>query len=1414
MSGKLGAPSELADAPGAGPPSAGWGLDLVRRVGEGASSRVWLATERATGHSLALKVGRAAAERSRLASEAERLCAVQSPYLSAVVAAGTVPEALRATHPDLAGQPYVALSWCEGSPLLAQAVAPSERIALALAVARDIGEALADLHATGFAHGDIKPANVIVQHDPHGAARAHLIDLGLAEAIASETVSGATPRYLAPEALQPGSSSTAQARDLWALGVTLAEVVMPALRERQPVNAAALDVAGLPAALASLIQALLSPLPAARPTAHWVSTLARSLLAEPLDDVAQGARWQRAVQQSYLAVRHAELLRAAQTGEPHIAVQGIAGDWLRQAAARLCALANLRRGRSEANTSPRAIEDLSTFAQRRWLVNLIGASAAHFPELPRLGDDRLAERLLQLAQQRDPRSFTFTNLARDLGEIDALPPSDDAIALVAQLSAGNCSRPVLEVALSTAQQATATDSFKSVLADAFKRCGEYGTALLLWNQISQPAARAQAAETSRLMGDREGAQQRLNRLQTEPLSSAVASRCAATQARLQFDRGEFSDAHTTLQAAPESAATHEVATLLDLQAQRLESAKVHAEAAVRLAANSEESARAQSVLGSVHHALGDATAALAAFQRAAEHAVHAGALLQEATFTSNVAAAAADLGQLTDAVEFGQRGLLLLEHLGRSLDCGRVALSVLHAYATVGALAEAQRWFDEVQRRTRASKDDRCQAYAHLALAELLVDVSSDAHEHAQRAATLLAKSSDDDRLRSASHLLLTGQPVELAEHDALARSITASDAKLDWWGARAAHEIRQEEPSSAAARTVLTELNALAALPVAPRCKAAHLARATQLAMRVSEGDLARRFMQLGVDAVRQIERGTPALHRASLNQLAWVQQLQEPPQTVLASEQIGHLEHLVRSLGVRDRLRPLLDQVLDALVLWTGVERGLVLLRAPGGRLVPRAARNLARSDLTGEQMKLSQSLAERALHSGEPVVAIDASFEISELHHSVHALGLRSVLAVPLIARGEALGVVYLDDRTRRGAFGKRELSWVRLVATLAAVAIADARDQLLLRRAARGARHAKERVLQLLAQREAQVDQLQRELAQHNERGTRFAYASIVGGSEPLRNTLRLVDRVTNADIPVLILGESGSGKELIARAIHENGPLASQPFVTENCAAIPETLLESTLFGHVKGAFTGAARTHTGLFELAHRGTLFLDEVGEMSLGMQAKLLRAIDSGEIRPVGSERSRSVEVRVLCATHRNLEQMVAAGTFRKDLFYRLNVIAIPVPPLRERSDDIEPLMDHFYRRHSQGRPLQLSPEARRALLGYPWPGNVRELENEVRRLLIMTEGCVELAHLSPAIASAGGAKQASHEWDLRGRLDALESTLVLKALERTQGNQTRAAELLGVSRFGLQKMMKRLEIDTVRAGREAAAGLTDAQ
>ena len=505
------------------------------------------------------------------------------------------------------------------------------------------------------------------------------------------------------------------------------------------------------------------------------------------------------------------------------------------------------------------------------------------------------------------------------------------------------------------------------------------------------------------------------------------------------------------------------------------------------------------------------------------------------------------------------------------------------------------------------------------------------------------------------------------------------------------------------------------------------------------------------------------------------------------------------MRALGTRDRLRPLLEQVLDSLILWTGVERGLLLLSAPNGKLAPRAARNLARADLEGEQRLLSQSLAAKAIELGEPVVAVDAAGEMPSMHASVHALKLRSVLAIPLIARGQSLGVVYLDDRMRRGAFGPKELAWVKLVASLAAVAIADARDQILLRRAARRAERAKQALAQELSRREAELDVIGRELARtRDSSGTRFRYDAIVGKSSTTIAMLKLVDRVTVSTVPVLLIGESGSGKELVARAIHANGARGGKTFVGENCAAIPEPLLESTLFGHARGAFTGADRARAGLFEMAHQGTLFLDEVGEMSLPMQAKLLRVLEEGEIRPLGTEKPRKVDVRVIAATHRNLEQMVQGGKFREDLFYRLNVISIRVPPLRERTDDIPLLVQHFIEKHGQGRRAKVSAGALACLRRFAWPGNVRQLENEIRRALVLSDDIIDIEHLSAEVQRpSGDGEDEPVGLRVRPRVDALEAELVQTALVETRGNQTKAAEKLGLSRFGLQKMIKRLGI-----------------
>ena len=268
---------------------------------------------------------------------------------------------------------------------------------------------------------------------------------------------------------------------------------------------------------------------------------------------------------------------------------------------------------------------------------------------------------------------------------------------------------------------------------------------------------------------------------------------------------------------------------------------------------------------------------------------------------------------------------------------------------------------------------------------------------------------------------------------------------------------------------------------------------------------------------------------------------------------------------------------------------------------------------------------------------------------------------------------------------------------------------------------------------------------------------------------------------------------------MARAIHANGERARRAFVSENCAAVPETLLESTLFGHVRGAFTGASATRSGLFDVADGGTLLLDEVGEMSIGMQSKLLRVLQNGEVHAVGSDRARKVDVRVIAATHRDLEAMVAAGTFREDLFYRLNVITLRVPPLRERPEDVPLLVDHFLCKHAPGRPTRVTRGAMARLTAYPWPGNVRQLENELRRALVLGgEGVIDVPELSADVARGGPGAARGAGLDLRARVDGLEAELLVEALQKTRGNQTRAAQLLGVSRFGLQKMMKRLKID----------------
>jgi len=312
------------------------------------------------------------------------------------------------------------------------------------------------------------------------------------------------------------------------------------------------------------------------------------------------------------------------------------------------------------------------------------------------------------------------------------------------------------------------------------------------------------------------------------------------------------------------------------------------------------------------------------------------------------------------------------------------------------------------------------------------------------------------------------------------------------------------------------------------------------------------------------------------------------------------------------------------------------------------------------------------------------------------------------------------------------------------------------------------------------------------------GDRFDFSRIIGRSPKMKSLLDTLAMVAPSDATVLIMGESGTGKEEVANAIHHNSPRAGQPFIKVSCAALPETLLESELFGHKKGAFTGAVYRREGRFQLAHRGTLFLDEVGEMSRATQMKLLRVLQEKEFEPVGSARTIKVDIRVIAATNRDLEKDVKDGRFREDLYYRLNVVPIVLPPLRERKEDIPPLAEHFLALYGEKNRKSLkgiSGKALDLLVRYDWPGNIRELENCIERAVIMAREEVIVPADFPPQIQALSREEGTNGFNIPSgiSLEEMERALIVKTLAETDGNRTRASEILGINRRTLQNKLK---------------------
>jgi len=539
-----------------------------------------------------------------------------------------------------------------------------------------------------------------------------------------------------------------------------------------------------------------------------------------------------------------------------------------------------------------------------------------------------------------------------------------------------------------------------------------------------------------------------------------------------------------------------------------------------------------------------------------------------------------------------------------------------------------------------------------------------------------------------------------------------------------------------------------------------------------------------------------------------------------------------VTRALLQETELAPLLRLIVDAAVGLLGGERGFLLLGTRDGRqtgvtdpreMRVRVARSFDRSDIPIPASRLSMGIAKRVVNGGRPLLSVDAGRDDRFAGMaSVEDLRLRSVICLPISIDGRVEGLLYVDNRLQQGAFNEEDLDVAELLADQAAIAIRNARLVSELRERNQRLLQSSEKIHSLNDQLGRKVRDRDHELAVvraelERERG-RYDYGAIVGASDRMKEVFRELDRIIETELPVVIMGESGTGKELIARAIHFNGLRKDKPFVVENCAALPDTLLESELFGHTRGAFTGADRAKKGLIEQADGGTLFLDEIGDMSPDMQKKLLRVLQEGEVRPVGSSRTIRVDVRLLTASHRDLGELVEQGSFREDLYYRINVLTLRLPPLRERRDDIPLLSEALIARAARetGRPVPLFPhEVHAALAAYGWPGNVRELENEMRRVLLVAKDEVRLEHLSPEIV-AGSARTESDTpapvvlGDLRAAVERFERQAIQDALGRADGNKSRAAKELGISRFALQRKLDKYGIGKDGDGAEDRADL----
>ena len=494
---------------------------------------------------------------------------------------------------------------------------------------------------------------------------------------------------------------------------------------------------------------------------------------------------------------------------------------------------------------------------------------------------------------------------------------------------------------------------------------------------------------------------------------------------------------------------------------------------------------------------------------------------------------------------------------------------------------------------------------------------------------------------------------------------------------------------------------------------------------------------------------------------------------------EDLAALHAIAKALAQPWDLRDQLEQVLNEMKVRLGMQRGMIsLLDRDSGESWLEVAHGV---NLEGLEIsyQMGEGITGKVAQTGRPMAVPNLGKEALFLDRTGARRFLNreelSFLCVPIMYDSKVVGILSADKGTKNVTDLDGELAILSSVAELIAKAV------------------------HILA-----LEEENRRLRRIVNQG-RAPSVDMIGHSKGMQEVFGLISHVADSGTTVLVQGETGTGKELVARAIHMNSPHSKGPLIQFNCAAIPDTLIESELFGHERGAFTGAMRQRRGRFEEAHNGTIFLDEVSELSASAQAKLLRVLQEKQFQPLGSSRVITTNARVIAATNRHLEECITAGRFRNDLYYRLSVFPIYLPPLRERGNDIILLADHFVLKYSKeiGKPVKrISTSVIEVFLSHQWPGNVRELENCIERAILLTEGdAIEMIHLPPSLQ----AKMREGDPTEKGRLSTVilsqERSLILEALKETRGNQSQAARLLGTTKRIIQYKIQKLGIDPAK-------------